>query len=168
MRIRFLDDLSPGAQQKYVDQREKRREEKKTKLEEISDNGGSSSNIDTKFEQPLASLLASQTAENTEYNRSGTRKGIFLSDFKVAFIGLSEQSAEIFLFKRAKIVYCCVSALRSYQFVLRIIYNFTAESSPANRSHQHNLTMERLELEVETKEMEEEEEVEEREAWKVV
>ena len=69
MRIRFLDQLSPGAQQKYVDQQEKRREEKKTKLEEISDNGGSSSNIDTKFEQPLASLLASQTAENTEYNR---------------------------------------------------------------------------------------------------
>ena len=68
MRIRFLDQLSPGAQQKYVDQQEKRREEKKTKLE-ISDNGGSSSNIDTKFEQPLASLLASQTAENTEYNR---------------------------------------------------------------------------------------------------
>ena len=67
MRIRFLDELSPGAQQKYVDQQEKRREEKKTKLEEISDNGGS--NIDTKFEQPLASLLASQTAENTEYNR---------------------------------------------------------------------------------------------------
>ena len=54
-----------------MDQQEKRREEKKTKLEEISisDNGGSSSNIDTKFEQPLASLLASQTAENTEYNR---------------------------------------------------------------------------------------------------
>ena len=71
MRIRFLDELSPGAQQKYVDQQEKRREEKKTKLEEISisENGGSSSNIDTKFEQPLASLLASQTAENTEYNR---------------------------------------------------------------------------------------------------
>ena len=80
----------------------------------------------------------------------------------------AEQSAEIFLFKRAKIVYvyCCVSALRSYQFVLCIIYNFTAESSPANRSHQHNLTLERSEVEVETKEMEEEEE--EREAWKVV
>ena len=95
MRIRFLDDLSPGAQQKYVDQQEKRREEKKTKLEEISDNGGSTSNIETKFEQPLASLLASQTAENTEYNRHEKYlpvkpfKGIFLSDFKVAFIGSS-------------------------------------------------------------------------------
>ena len=93
MRIRFLDDLSPGAQQKYVSQQEKLREEKKTKLEEISDNGGS--NIDTKFEQPLASLLASQTAENTEYNRHEKCllvegfKGIFLFDSKVTFIGLS-------------------------------------------------------------------------------
>ena len=95
MRIRFLDQLSPGAQQKYVDQQEKRREEKKTKLEEISDNGGSSSNIETKFEPPLASLLASQTAENTEYNRHENCllvegfKGIFLFDSKVTFIGLS-------------------------------------------------------------------------------
>ena len=69
IRIRFLDELSPGAQQKYYHEQEKRREEKKTKLDEIPDNGGSSSNIDTNFEQPLASLLASQTAENTEYNR---------------------------------------------------------------------------------------------------
>ena len=93
MRIRFLDDLSPGAQQKYVSQQEKLREEKKTKLEEISDNGGS--NIETKFEPPLASLLASQTAENTEYNRHEKCllvegfKGIFLFDSKVTFIGLS-------------------------------------------------------------------------------
>ena len=100
MRIRFLEDLSPGAQQKYVDQQEKRREEKKTKLEEISDNGGTTtttttSNLDTKFEPPLASLLASQTAENTEYNRQEKclpvklAEGIFLSDFKVTFIGLN-------------------------------------------------------------------------------
>ena len=100
MRIRFLEDLSPGAQQKYVDQQEKRREEKKTKLEEISDNGGTTtttttSNLDTKFEPPLASLLASQTAENTEYNRQEKclpvklEEGIFLFDFKVTFIGLN-------------------------------------------------------------------------------
>ena len=37
-------------------------------MEEVTDTAGASE-LETKYEQPLASLLASQTAENTEYNR---------------------------------------------------------------------------------------------------
>ena len=51
-------------------------------------------------------------------------------------------------------------------WTLSIIYNFTAESSPANRSHQHNRAMEKVE--VETKEMEEAAEEEEEGEWKVL
>ena len=68
-RIRFLDQLSPDAQKAYHDEQERRREEKKNKIEEV---GESETRIE-RVEQPPASMLASQTAENTQYNRQHTR-----------------------------------------------------------------------------------------------
>ena len=64
-KIRFLDQLSPEAQQAYHDEQERKKEEKKSKIEEI---GESETRIET-VEQPSAAALASQTAENTQYNR---------------------------------------------------------------------------------------------------
>ena len=68
-RIRFLDQLSPDAQKAYHDEQERRREEKKSKIEQV---GESETRIE-RVEQPPASMLASQTAENTQYNRQHTR-----------------------------------------------------------------------------------------------
>ena len=68
-RIRFLDQLSPDAQKAYHDEQERRREEKKSKIEEV---GESETRIE-RVEQPPASMLASQTAENTQYNRQHIR-----------------------------------------------------------------------------------------------
>ena len=64
-KIRFLDQLSPEAQKAYHDEQERKKEEKKSKIEEI---GESETRIET-VEQPSAAVLASQTAENTQYNR---------------------------------------------------------------------------------------------------
>ena len=68
-RIRFLDQLSPDAQKAYHDEQERRREEKKSKIEEV---GESETRIE-RVEQPPATMLASQTAENTQYNRQHIR-----------------------------------------------------------------------------------------------
>ena len=68
-RIRFLDQLSPDAQKAYHDEQERRREEKKSKIEQV---GESETRIE-RVEQPPASMLASQTAENTQYNRQHIR-----------------------------------------------------------------------------------------------
>ena len=89
-RIRFLDELSPDAQQAYHDEQERRKEEKKSRLEEV---GESETRIErvsqvmmmkmmmmmmmmmmmvmmmVMVSQPPAAVLASQTAENTQYNR---------------------------------------------------------------------------------------------------
>ena len=64
-RIRFLDQLSPTSQRAYHDEQERKKEEKKTKMEEA---GESETRIE-RVEQPSAAVLASQTAENTQYNR---------------------------------------------------------------------------------------------------
>ena len=61
-RIRFLDQLSPEAQQAYHDEQERKKEEKKSKIEESGEN---ETKIET-VEQPSAAALASQTAENTQ------------------------------------------------------------------------------------------------------
>lgn len=65
IKIRFLDQLSPDAQKAYHDEQERKKEEKKSKIEELGE-------IETKIdrvEQPSPAVLASQTAENTQYNR---------------------------------------------------------------------------------------------------
>ena len=54
-RIRFLDQLSPDAQKAYHDEQERRREEKKSKIEQV---GESETRIE-RVEQPPASMLAS-------------------------------------------------------------------------------------------------------------
>ena len=65
IRIRFLDQLSPEAQQAYHDEQERKKEEKKSKIEELAE-------VETRIErveQPSAAMLARQTLENTQYNR---------------------------------------------------------------------------------------------------
>ena len=67
-RIRFLDQLSPEAQKAYHDEQERKKEEKKSKIEEV---GESETKIET-VAQPSAATLAditSQTVENTQFNR---------------------------------------------------------------------------------------------------
>ena len=63
-RIRFLDQLSPTAQQAYQDEQERKREEKKSEISGLQE----STKIQTIVEQPPG-LVANQTADNTEYNR---------------------------------------------------------------------------------------------------
>ena len=70
-RIRFLDQLSPEAQQKYQDEQERKREEKKSEIEASERSLQENTKVATIIEQP-ASIIASQTADYTEYNRVQT------------------------------------------------------------------------------------------------
>ena len=67
-RIRFLDQLSPEAQQKYQDEQDRKREEKKSEIEASERSLQESTKVATIVEQP-ASVIANQTADYTEYNR---------------------------------------------------------------------------------------------------
>lgn len=68
IRIRFLDQLSPEAQQKYQDEQDRKREEKKSEIEASERSLQESTKVGNIVEQP-ASIIANQTADYTEYNR---------------------------------------------------------------------------------------------------
>ena len=67
-RIRFLDQLSPAAQQKYQDEQDRKREEKKSEIEASERELQESTKVQPIVEQP-PDLIANQTADYTEYNR---------------------------------------------------------------------------------------------------
>ena len=68
IRIRFLDQLTPEAQQKYQDEQDRKREEKKSEIEASESLLQDGTKVATIVE-PSASLIANQTADYTEYNR---------------------------------------------------------------------------------------------------